>query len=233
MINIINGKNGAFSIVTNEPAIVDGLFRLFKRFGKIRKADVYKVLGLPTVYEDYRIGWLSDGLPHIEYETFADHVSIDFDEPVGFFNLDDYSHVPDGKAAVTIADILHTAGASDKLNMDDYITVPDERGKIEVVVNSMYPVKVYYSGPVTTAIWPDGTKTHVRIYGDKMEEHDPEKALAMVVLKKQLGGHLFRKLFKDFSEDPKTTKSKRTGNSEPTPEYAKVMSDLMDDIRGI
>lgn len=44
--------------------------------------------------------------------------------------------------------------------------------------------KVHFSGPVTTVIWEDGTKTQVRC---ENEDFDPEKGLAMAISKKVLG----------------------------------------------
>lgn len=61
-----------------------------------------------------------------------------------------------------------------------------------------YPTKVIRSGPMTIAVWPDKSKTYVRIKDDDMSLDDPEKALALVTLKKLLGPHKFRKLFKEF-----------------------------------
>lgn len=49
------------------------------------------------------------------------------------------------------------------------------------------PSRVIFNGPATIAIWPDGTKTIVKCQDN--EPFDPEKGIALAMLKKYFGGH--------------------------------------------
>lgn len=62
------------------------------------------------------------------------------------------------------------------------------------------PKKVIFSGPATTILWNDGTKTTVKCQEDA-EYFDEEKGIAMCYLKKMLGNkgnynNIFRKAMK-------------------------------------
>ena len=48
------------------------------------------------------------------------------------------------------------------------------------------PTRVIFNGPATIAFWPDGTKTIVKCQDG--EPFDPEKGIAMAILKKLYGG---------------------------------------------
>lgn len=63
--------------------------------------------------------------------------------------------------------------------------------------------KVIFNAPATIILWKDGTKTVVKC--GENEEYDPEKGLAMALVKKQLGNkgnyyNLFRKYLKEVEE---------------------------------
>ena len=59
---------------------------------------------------------------------------------------------------------------------------------------------VYFNDPVTVAIWNDGTKTIVRC--SENDFYDPEKGLAMAIIKKVYGNdNSFHKIFKKWLPD--------------------------------
>ena len=63
------------------------------------------------------------------------------------------------------------------------------------------PIKnVYFNDPVTVVIWNDGTKTIVRC--SENDFYDPEKGLAMAIIKKVYGNdNSFHKIFKKWLPD--------------------------------
>lgn len=59
---------------------------------------------------------------------------------------------------------------------------------------------VYFNDPVTVVIWNDGTKTIVRC--SENDFYDPEKGLAMAIIKKVYGNdNSFHKIFKKWLPD--------------------------------
>lgn len=59
---------------------------------------------------------------------------------------------------------------------------------------------VYFNDPATVVIWNDGTKTIVRC--SENDFYDPEKGLAMAIVKKVYGnGNSFHKIFKKWLPD--------------------------------
>lgn len=66
-----------------------------------------------------------------------------------------------------------------------------------------YPLEiknVYFNDPVTVVMWNDGTKTIVRC--SENDFYDPEKGLAMAIVKKAYGNdNKFRKVFKKWIPD--------------------------------
>lgn len=59
---------------------------------------------------------------------------------------------------------------------------------------------VYFNDPVTVVIWKDGTKTIVRC--SENDFYDPEKGLAMAIVKKAYGNdNRFHKIFKKWLPD--------------------------------
>lgn len=59
---------------------------------------------------------------------------------------------------------------------------------------------VYFNDPVTVVMWNDGTKTIVRC--SENDFYDPEKGLAMAIIKKVYGNdNKFHKIFKKWLPD--------------------------------
>ena len=59
---------------------------------------------------------------------------------------------------------------------------------------------VYFNDPVTVVMWNDGTKTIVRC--SENDFYDPEKGLAMAIIKKVYGNdNSFHKIFKKWLPD--------------------------------
>ena len=59
---------------------------------------------------------------------------------------------------------------------------------------------VYFNDPATVVIWNDGTKSIVRC--SENDFYDPEKGLAMAIVKKVYGnGNSFHKIFKKWLPD--------------------------------
>ena len=56
------------------------------------------------------------------------------------------------------------------------------------------PDRVVFNGPATIAFWPDGTKTIVKCQDN--EPFDPEKGVAMAILKKVFGGGRYNDIIK-------------------------------------
>ena len=74
------------------------------------------------------------------------------------------------------------------------------------VVNLGYnPERVVFNGPATIVFWPDGTKTVVKCQDDEL--FDPEKGVAMAILKKYFGGgkynNVINKLIKNATYETK------------------------------
>lgn len=67
-------------------------------------------------------------------------------------------------------------------------------------VNPLEIKNVYFNDPVTVVIWKDGTKTIVRC--SENDFYDPEKGLAMAIVKKAYGNdNRFHKIFKKWLPD--------------------------------
>ena len=63
--------------------------------------------------------------------------------------------------------------------------------------NSLEIKNVYFNDPVTVVMWNDGTKTIVRC--SENDFYDPEKGLAMAIVKKAYGNdNKFHKIFKKW-----------------------------------
>ena len=64
-------------------------------------------------------------------------------------------------------------------------------------VNPLEIKNVYFNDPVTVVMWNDGTKTIVRC--SENDFYDPEKGLAMAIVKKAYGNdNKFHKIFKKW-----------------------------------
>lgn len=67
-------------------------------------------------------------------------------------------------------------------------------------VNPLEIKNVYFNDPVTVVMWNDGTKTIVRC--SENDVYDPEKGLAMAIVKKTYGNdNKFHKIFKKWLPD--------------------------------
>ena len=67
-------------------------------------------------------------------------------------------------------------------------------------VNPLEIKNVYFNDPVTVVMWNDGTKTIVRC--SENDFYDPEKGLAMAIVKKAYGNDSkFHKIFKKWLPD--------------------------------
>lgn len=67
-------------------------------------------------------------------------------------------------------------------------------------VNPLEIKNVYFNDPVTVVMWNDGTKTIVRC--SENDFYDPEKGLAMAIVKKAYGNdNKFHKIFKKWLPD--------------------------------
>ena len=67
-------------------------------------------------------------------------------------------------------------------------------------INPLEIKNVYFNDPVTVVIWKDGTKTIVRC--SENDFYDPEKGLAMAIVKKAYGNDSkFHKIFKKWIPD--------------------------------
>ena len=67
-------------------------------------------------------------------------------------------------------------------------------------VNPLEIKNVYFNDPVTVVMWNDGTKTVVRC--SENDFYDPEKGLAMAIVKKAYGNdNKFHKIFKKWIPD--------------------------------
>ena len=67
-------------------------------------------------------------------------------------------------------------------------------------VNPLEIKNVYFNDPATVVIWKDGTKTIVRC--SENDFYDPEKGLAMAIVKKAYGNdNRFHKIFKKWLPD--------------------------------
>ena len=74
-------------------------------------------------------------------------------------------------------------------------------------VNPLEIKNVYFNYPVTVVIWNDGTKTLVRC--SENDFYDPEKGLAMAIVKKAYGNdNKFRKVFKKWIPDEDDTEKR-------------------------
>lgn len=60
-----------------------------------------------------------------------------------------------------------------------------ERSSVPITPKKPLPKKVIFSGPATTILWKDGTKTTVKCQED--DEWSPDTGIAMCYLKKMLG----------------------------------------------
>ena len=74
------------------------------------------------------------------------------------------------------------------------------RKSIRSAANPLEIKSVYFNDPVTVVMWNDGTKTIVRC--SKNDFYDPEKGLAMAIVKKAYGNdNKFHKVFKKWIPD--------------------------------
>ena len=84
---------------------------------------------------------------------------------------------------------------------------PTKDWKVSVQITVKQPTRVVFNGPATIAFWPDGTKTVVKCQDG--EPFDPEKGVALAMLKKYFGGakynDILRNLIKNATWDKKVT----------------------------
>lgn len=71
-----------------------------------------------------------------------------------------------------------------------------ERGRFYV------PERIIFNDPATIAFWPDGTKTVVKCQDG--EPFDPEKGIAMAILKKIYGGGKYNDMLRKLIEEAST-----------------------------
>lgn len=64
------------------------------------------------------------------------------------------------------------------------------------------PERVVFNGPATIAFWSDGTKTVVKCQDG--EPFDPEKGVALAMLKKYFGGSRFNDVLKKLIDGANT-----------------------------
>ena len=87
------------------------------------------------------------------------------------------------------------------------------------------PKKVIFSGPCTIVIWSDNTKTMVRRAAGELD--DPEKALALCLLKKN------KELFKLCRKEAENENSKREEDSVSIDEFMNRLTKALDTLRGV
>lgn len=87
------------------------------------------------------------------------------------------------------------------------------------------PTKVIFNGPATIVFWSDKTKTIVKRADNELD--DPEKALAMCLLKKN------EKLFKFCRKEAKNENSKREEDSVSVDEFMNRLTKALDTMRGL
>ena len=107
----------------------------------------------------------------------------------------------------------YTKAIADYFSRKDNLTTED-RATAKCLINSIYGaesmnnnmsvfmIKVIYNDPATIAFWSDGTKTIVKAQpGDIF---DPEKGLAMVIVKKACGntGNYYNSFKRWLPKDP-------------------------------
>lgn len=76
----------------------------------------------------------------------------------------------------------------------------------DIRLRSDFIEKVIFNNPATVILWADGTKTVVKCQDG--EKYDPEKGLAMALVKKMCGNkgnyyNIFTKVFKKFGPEEK------------------------------
>lgn len=133
--------------------------------------------------------------PSYRYGTVADHWSAR-----SLINYSDFSETTDGVRA-------NWSSVSD--SMDKFIKKMIETYYIKMEEkNKMYipEIKnVYFNDPCTVVIWEDKTKTIVRC--SENDFYDPEKGLAMAIIKKIFGNdNSFHKIFKKWVPEEEPTK---------------------------
>lgn len=89
------------------------------------------------------------------------------------------------------------------------VTKPAYKGDKNTAPHESAPEikNVYFNDPMTVVIWNDGTKTIVRC--SENDFYDPEKGLAMAIVKKVYGNdNSFHKIFKKWIPDEDVAKPK-------------------------
>ena len=97
---------------------------------------------------------------------------------------------------------------------------------LEQQVNAIWnvkPTKVIFNGPATIVLWSDKTKTIVKRAADELD--DPEKALALCLLKKN------KELFKLCRKEAKNENSKREEDSISVNEFINRLNKALDIMR--
>lgn len=102
---------------------------------------------------------------------------------------------------VSLSDVLVSVGLRPN-EYDDMLSLP--ANQYYIMSNNMSkslpnPKRVICSGPVTTVIYKDGSKTHVRKTAD--DENDYEKAFLLSWLYKTYGKSVVEKKLKEFASE--------------------------------
>ena len=166
-------------------------------------------------FEYYNIPLGASGTIIGKPENYTGYV-VEFD---GLHNEKSYDGsfyiTPSCLAPITYMEALTTKPEATEYCSDDITTASLSLGyynKVEGVkpdmnrkckqntVNPLEIKNVYFNDPATVVIWKDGTKTIVRC--SENDFYDPEKGLAMAIVKKAYGNdNRFHKIFKKWLPD--------------------------------
>lgn len=150
---------------------------------------------------------LLDSIDSATYALYIERMTDDMMVPREFKNMTiEFRNVDTITTEMDACSMLSGVTHDVKVSCRDFIVYDGEnytvcrKDRLKSSAIGVGSIKnVIFSGPVTTVIWNDGTKTHVRC---ENEDFDKEKGLAMCIAKKALGNKgRYYDIFKEWIKE--------------------------------
>ena len=210
---------------SNYDRTVDEIIRMFYKFSSLDKILVYDIYHVCQTFgyfleeshdlklkPDYKLKvnaikqFLADDTI-FGILLYVDLFPTDIDDSMKQYLANDiqtsydlHSYIPRGSGKTLLNDLmLNAIDGGDLYKEFGRIHSRPKGGEINMIKPLPNPKRVICSGPVTTVIYGDGSKTHVRKTED--DENDYEKAFLLSWLYKTYGKSIVEKKLKEFKSE--------------------------------
>ena len=211
---------------SNYDRTVDEIIRMFYKFSSLDKILVYDIYYVCQTFgyfleeshdlklkPDYKLKvnaikqFLADDTI-FEILLYVDLFPTDIDDSMKQYLVNDiqtsydlHSYIPRGSGKSYLNDLMirDYREILDEAHNDIRFIFNKSKGGENMIRHLPNPKRVICSGPVTTVIYGDGSKTHVRKTAD--DENDYEKAFLLSWLYKTYGKSIVEKKLKEFSSE--------------------------------